>query len=180
MGAIPILTSKVRLSRAAQFSVTSRCSKMQILANRSSVAVSDLRSHFFLNHEVAPVHQAATGQGIFRFQREETTRYRLNSLENFTAAACIETRNSFATPRMWHGRRSDENRAVGARRSAEEILPQTYCKASPLFHPETRRVGSPFRRYRTRCESLIPPFFAVRMKMTWTRDHRPVHELTHF
>ena len=50
--------SKVRFPRAAQISGTSRCSKMQILANCSSVAVSDLSSHFLSNHGVAPVHQA--------------------------------------------------------------------------------------------------------------------------
>jgi len=69
-----ILMAKVRVPRAAQICVTSRCSQTQLLANCSRVAVSDLRSHFFLNQDVPPVHQAAIGHGVFRLQREETRR----------------------------------------------------------------------------------------------------------
>lgn len=81
-----ILMAKVRVPRAAQICVTSRCSQTQFLANCSRVAVSDLRSHFFLNQDVPPVHQAAIGHAVFRLQREETRRLRPNSLENFAAA----------------------------------------------------------------------------------------------
>lgn len=55
----------------AQISANSRSSSAQVLANCSSLLVSDFNGHFFLNQEVAPVRHAATGQGVFRLQREE-------------------------------------------------------------------------------------------------------------
>lgn len=103
-----ILMAKVRFPRAAQIWITSRCSNTQFFANCSRADASDLSNHFFLNQEVPPAHQAAVGHGVFKLQREETRRLRPNSFENFTAAACMETRNSLATPRIWHGRRSEE------------------------------------------------------------------------
>src|SRR6266478_7473427 len=123
-----ILISNFRFPRAAQISVNSRRSNRQIFANSSKVVVSDFTSHCFRNHDPAPAHQAATGQGVlFKLQSEETTLYCLKSRENLTAAACMETRNSFATPRMWHGRRSDEksrclSTSVGRRNSSANAL----------------------------------------------------------
>jgi hypothetical protein len=106
-----ILTSKVRFPRAAQISVTSGCSKMQILANCSSVAVSDLSSHFFLNHEVAPVHQAATGQGVFRFQRGS-----VHKCKDLTSPVVPPfERRDFVSTVFFYFRRADSNRVATCR-----------------------------------------------------------------